>query len=160
MTTSPKPQGPRARAQLGLRCNVTIEARDADGRLKFRRKAKNLVVLAGRDLLVEMLGGTENAAPTHMALGTGAVAVTDGDTALGTEVYRDLITRRRVLSSKIQFQLYLDQSEGNGSTYTEAAILNVRNGVSILFARVTFAGVAKDASSSLNLSWDITLASS
>lgn len=155
-----------AAARLGVnvqqrfQCNVTLTGRDKRGRFIFRRKAKNLVTLTGRNLVVEMLGGTANAAPTHMALGTGSVAVTDADAALGTEAYRDLITRRRTFSSKIQFQLYLDQAEGNGTTYTEAALINVRNGVSVLFARITFSGISKDSSSSLTVSWDINLASS
>lgn len=146
--------------QIQLRCNVTLTARDARGRFKARRKIKNLVVATGRDLAVEMLGGTANAAPTHMALGTGTAAVADANTALGSEIYRDLITRRRAFTSRIQYQLYLDTTQGNGYSYTEAGILNVRNAAAILFARVTFAAIPKDSATTLTVSWDIYLTSS
>lgn len=146
--------------QLTLRANVTITQRDKAGRYVSRRKIRNLVVAKGRDLAVEMLGGTANAAPTHIALGTGSTAVTDADTALGSEQYRDLITRRRNFTARIQFQLYLDTTMGNGFNYTEAGIINVRNGVSILFARVIFAAIGKDSSTTLTVSWDVYLTSS
>lgn len=143
-----------------MRCNVHLVGRDKAGRFAFRRRAKNLVVLAGRDLLVEMLGGTANAAPTHIALGTDNTAVVDGDTALGAEEYRDLITRRQAYSSRIQFQLFVDVGDGNGFTYEEAGIMNVRNGTSKLFARVTFDPIPKTSASTITVTWDITLTAS
>lgn len=146
--------------QLQLRANVTITSRDAKGRYLTRRKVKNLVVAVGRNLVVEMLGGTNNAEPTHLALGEGEVAVTDADTALGSELYRDLITRRRSFSSRIQYQLFLDTTQGNGNDFTEAGLFNVRNGVSTMFARVVFIPVPKDSSSNLTVSWDIFLSAS
>ncbi len=146
--------------QLQLRANVTIIARDRRGRFVARRKVRNLVVAVGRDLMVEMLGGTANAYPTHIALGTSSTAVADTDTALITEMYRDLITRRRPFTSRIQFQLFVDNTQGNGSTYTEAGIFNVRNGVSVMFARVTFVGIPKDSSTAITASWDIFLSAS
>ncbi len=146
--------------QLQLRANMSLIARDRFGRIKYRRKVRNLVVAVGRNLVVEMLGGTNNAYPTHLALGTGTTAVADGDTALQAESYRDLITRRRNFSSRIQYQLFLDSTQGNGVTYTEAGLFNVRNAVSVMFARVTFVGVPKDASTNITVSWDIYLSAS
>lgn len=159
MITSAK-KDQRTPEQLTLRANVTITSRDTKGRFLARRLVKNLVVAAGRDLVVEMLGGTANAHPTHIAVGTGATAVTDLDTVLVTEIYRDLITRRRPFASRLQFQLFMDTTQGNGYSYTEAGIFNVRNAVSVLFARVVFAAVPKDSSSNLTISWDVFLTSS
>lgn len=164
MTTSPKTRkavaqvGPDAR--LTFRANVTVTRRDLTGKIIEEIKIKNLLVATGRGLMVEQLGGTANAAPTHMAMGTSNTPVTDADTTLAAEYYRDLITRRRAFTSRIQYQLFLDTTQGNGVTYSEAGLFNVRNGSSIMFARVLFTGIPKDNSSTLTLSWDISLASS
>ena len=146
-------------AQMRLGVNVRLELTDKHGTILKTRETKNLVVAVGRDLVIEMLGGTVHAEPTHLALGTSSVTQTDSDTSLGAEQGRYIITRRRSFTSRIQYQLFLDTTQGNGYTYTEAGLFNVRAGVSKLFARTTFEGVVKDSSTNLTVSWDITLTS-
>lgn len=149
----------KKQSQAALMCNVVIEERDLKGRLVKRVKAKNLVVLAGRNLLRDLLAGT-GTAPTHIAVGTGTAAVADADTALQTQVYSDYITRRVQQSSAVKFQLFIPTTSANGYSLTEAGIQAVLGATTTLFARIIFPAFAKNGSNTLTISWTISIASS
>jgi len=153
------PKSAKIKGQFKITGNVLIEVH-RDGKLLQATRHKNLVVATGRDLVRNLLSGKPNYWPNYIALGTNSTAVLDGDTALNTEAYRDVITARREYTSKIQFQLFIGQAFGNGNTYTEAGIFNDRSAVDTMLARVVFAGIAKTAADTITLSWDITISSS
>lgn len=151
-------------ANVGVEQNVTVELyRPSDG-WSFFTSSRNKVVDAGLNHVVDMLGGT-GVRPSHIGLGTGTTAVTDGDTQIETEQYRDVITRRDKLSKAIEFQLFLGLNDGNTFNYTEAGLLvtGLQNGSAgdpaTLFARNVFASVTKNSSVELTLTWKITLTS-
>lgn len=130
---------------------------------------KNKVVTTGIQLMRDLLGGT-GFRPSHIGLGTGSTAVTDGDTSIETEEFRGTITRRDDLAAGIEFQLFLGLNDGNGFTYTEAGLLQTgtQNGDSgdaaLLIARVVaptdFTQVAKSVSVELTITWTINITAS
>lgn len=147
------------KSQAKLTCNVVIEEHTLKGKLLKRAEVRNLVVATGRNLVRDLLGGLFEA-PTHMAVGTSTTAVTDADTALGAQVFQDVITRRVQLSSAIKFQLFIPAGSANGNNLTEAGIQTVLGATTTLFARVTFPVFAKTGSNTLTISWTINIASS
>lgn len=98
----------RLMRQLTLLCPVrTLERR-------------NLVVLAGREVLARMLVGdtTYSGAINYGALGTDNTAVNAADTALGTEVARKLFARRTRTNAQVNFDFFYSQADTDG-TYEE-----------------------------------------
>lgn len=149
----------KLRAGLSGRCYV--HARDVTtGKLVFSGWNKNLIVTAGLVHVAELLGGYPRR-PSHIAIGTDDTAPAAGDTTLGTEVYRKIITRRRIPAApnnyKIYFQLYLTTSEGNGNTLVEAGIFNRSSGGTML-SHVTHDAIVKTAAVSVMYTWEITVA--
>lgn len=148
----------RFRSPIGLDCNVTIEVRDAaSGRLLRRERQHNLVTLAGRNLIRDFLNGTASSGTiSHLAVGTGTAAPTANDTALGTEVFRDAVTKRTPDAGKLQVQYYLASTAANGSNLTEAMLTTAASG-GLCFARVTFQAIAKTASITMTFTWDVNV---
>jgi hypothetical protein len=96
----------------------------------------------GRNELVSWLNGSAATAPTHMAWGTGTTTPTKADTALATETVRNALTSKLPGSQEIQFEGILTSAQGNGTTIAETGLFNA-GAAGDLFARQTFAGIAK-----------------
>lgn len=140
--------------------NVYIQVLDAKSKRLIKAiKGHNLVVLNGRNLTRDLLGGDFNRDPNIIAVGTDNTAVTDGDTALGTEVFRNLITARIQGSSKITYQLFISDTQANGNTLVEAGLINERNGADTLFARIVFAPIVKTGAVTVTITWEVNLTS-
>ncbi len=145
---------------LDYRVNVTIEQVDAvTGRLLARERVHNLVTLAGRNLARDLLVGDATATLTHFALGTGTTSVVAGDTALETEVYRDVITQTSTSDGEVEVKQYLSSTEANGSSLSEAGLLTASTG-GVLFARVTYTPIAKTSSIAVSFTWTVTIGAS
>ncbi len=142
---------------LQVHCNVIIAVHDAaTGRLLSTQRRHNLVTLAGRNVIRDLLGGIDSDI-THVAVGTDNTAPASGDSALGAEEFRDVVTKRIYSSGKLQIQFYLPTTAANGHTLTEAGLLTASSGGS-LFARVIYEGIAKTASVTVTYTWDVTIA--
>jgi len=119
----------------------------------------NLIVTTGRVHVAELIGGYPRR-PSHIAIGTGATAPVAGNTTLQTEVFRKLITRRKVPASpnnyKIILQMFLTTSEANGYNLTEAGIFNRFTGGTML-SRVTYDVINKSTSISVVYTWEISV---
>lgn len=139
--------------------NVLVEIRDRKKRLVDVRKVHNKIPLHGRELVRDLIGGLRRW-PTHMAVGTSSTAPADGDTALGAEVYRALITHRVQLAEGIKFQLYIPTTEANGSTLAECGLFTVVGDiVNKLFARAIFTATPKTSAVTVTISWTISITS-
>lgn len=139
--------------------NVVILLRDRRGRFLGRVSGHNLITDTGKTLLRDLIGGLRKW-PTHIAVGTGTVAAVAADVALGTEVYRALITRRVQRPFGIKFQLFIPTTDANGNTLTEAALWTVVGSTSTLFARILFTAIAKTSAASLTISWTVDVTAS
>jgi hypothetical protein len=144
---------------MRLSGRVTITARDSFGRVVSRQCFNNLVTLAGRNLVRDLLRGESTLELSHFAVGTGTAAAAATDTALGAEVHRDLITQTTVADGQLTERFYLPSTAANGSTLTEAGLFTAASG-GTLYARVTHAGIAKTSSIAVSYDWVITIGAS
>ena len=73
--------------------NVTITVRNPDGSVKEMVKLHNKIPVVARNMVRDFLHGTETDGKIReLALGDDSTPPTDGDTALGNEVFRKAIT--------------------------------------------------------------------
>lgn len=142
--------------KVGISGRLTIEIHDGKtGQLLTKEVIDNTIVTAGLNLVRDLLAGN-NAAPSHIAVGTDATAPAAGDTTLGTEVFRNVITRRIPSATQITFQLFLATGDANGNTLVEAGIFNASSAGDML-SRVTYTSIAKTSAITVTLTWDITI---
>lgn len=121
----------------------------------------NLIPTVGRTLIADNL---TNASPdndpriNYVALGSNATAPANGDTTLGTEVYRNAIASQTNASNVAYFTGFFDATETTG-TYAEAGIFadgTASADSGILFSHVAIS-ITKSASETLTIDWTVTL---
>ena len=144
--------------QFSIRGHVLVELRGPDGELKQREETGNLVVTVGKNQITDRMIGTATAVPSHMAVGTGAVAPAAGDTTLGAEI---ATTGRQALTSNTR-STNVETLVGNwaagqatNAAITEAGIFNAAS-AGTMTARATFTAINKGASDTLAITWAIT----
>lgn len=145
--------------RLTLRGRLHILIEDAKtGEVLRDEYHDNKVVDVGLNLMRDLLGGGAKP-PSHIAVGTDNTAPVAGDTILGTEVFRNLITRRVPSTAKITFQLFLATGDANGNTLVEAGLFNkAGTDAGTMLSRVTYAAITKTSAITATLTWDITIA--
>ena len=147
---------PKLAEQIALTGNVVITVNDvATGKMIARMKRKNLVVLAGRNLVRDLLNGPTQYV-THLAVGTSATAISSTQTALVAEVFRDQITQRITSDGQLRLKYYLSSTSANGNTLQEAGLFNAAS-AGTMFARVATVAIAKTASITITYDWSINI---
>lgn len=133
-----------------------IELRNAAGELVDERHVENLITTVGKGGIVDrLLAAPTIAAPTHMAVGTGATAEVVGNTALQTETARVALTSKSRSGNVLT--MVGDYAAGVATAaLTEAGVLNAAS-VGDLFSRVTFAVINKGATDTLKITWTYTI---
>jgi hypothetical protein len=120
-------------------------------------EAHNLVTNAGLNLVRDLLDGDSVAGITHFAVGTGTAAVTALDTALGTEVFRDVAGGRTSNAQQLVLSYYLNSADANGNTLSEAGLFNAAS-AGTMFARVALSPpITKTAAVAVSFFWTINL---
>lgn len=136
---------------------LLLELIGPDGRVRETREVCNLVVTTGRNMIVDrLLASPALGVPTHMAVGTGAVAPALGDTALGAEI----AASRVALTSKTRATNVLtmvgDFAAGTGTgAITEAGVFDAAT-TGNLHMRATFSVINKAATDTLKITWTYT----
>jgi hypothetical protein len=140
---------------LRFNVNVGLEVRGPDGALKDRRELHNLIVTAGKQLLLAS-GGTAKYVKdfAYVAIGTGTTAAALGDTTLGTESARALGTVSNPDANTLRITYTFPAGTGTGAI-TEAGLLSAA-AAGTLLARQVFAAVNKGASDTLAVTFDLT----
>lgn len=111
----------------------------------------------GLDLIRDWLAGDTVDDPTHIAVGTGTATPLVTDTALVTEVLREVFSQvSKGTTGKVTFEMTLATTEANGNTLTEVGIFNAASAGDLL-ARVVFPGIAKTSSFELKIEVEITI---
>lgn len=120
------------------------------------QETNNLVVTAGKEWVAQRMSDA-NTVMTHMAIGTGTTAAAAGDTALVTELDRNVLTVSggTVTGNTIQYACTWAAGDGTGAI-TEAGIFDAATAGDML-ARTVFAVVNKGASDALSITWTITI---
>jgi hypothetical protein len=148
---------------LRLTGNVLVQVHDAQtGLLQWQTRAHNRVPLVGRNLIRDLLVGdlaVTGRPPSHVAVGTGTVAPVDGDTALGNEVHRNVITQKSVSASTVTWKFFVPATAANGFSLSEACIVNSSSTAPVrpILSRVTHTPIAKTASITVTYTWVHTL---
>jgi len=122
-------------------------------------KIHNLVVNDGLNLVRNWMAGDAVDNPTAIAIGEGAVAPANGDTALGNESTRASATVTKPEAYKVKYEKVFTFGSGESYTITEAGLFDsaVESG-STMFNRLTFSGKGVDADTDLSISITITVA--
>ena len=118
------------------------------------QETNNLVVTAGKSWVADRMKG-DNAAMSHMALGTSATGTDPADTALVTEIDRNALTSTTVLDNTIAYAATWAAGDGTGAV-TEAGIFDASSAGDML-ARTVFSVVNKGAADSITITWTITI---
>lgn len=140
----------------------TIKVIGPDGKVKFEKTYKNLIVQAGRTAIMDRI---VNPSPDssllvgYIAVGTGAVAPADGDVALGTETARKAINSKTHSADVGAIATTFDAGDIPTSTITEAALFiegsaTPDSGTLLAMVAVSIAITELDA---LFIDWRITL---
>ena len=125
-------------------------------------REKNLVVLAGRNLLRNFMNGDVVTGIERYAIGTNATAAVAGNTTLGTEVFRAIPTQKIKSDGVLTVKLYVASTEANGNTLREAgpfcngATATLNSGT--LYARAVHTAVVKSAAVAIVYSHDLIFA--
>jgi hypothetical protein len=115
----------------------------------------NLVVTAGKNFVASRMVGTASAIMSHMAVGAGATAAANGDTALGSELGRVALTSGVAAAAVVTYIATFPAGTATGAI-TEAGILNSGAGGTML-CRTVFGVVNKGASDSMTITWTVTV---
>ena len=142
--------------------NLEIIKKDKDDKIVETRSVPNLVVNAGKAYIASRLvdNPTSNI-PKSMALGESAATTTGAMTALTSEVGRiSGANFSNVISSNtITFTGVFGGGVATSSGgLREAAILDSPVSGGTMLCRTTFAAVTKNASDSITVNWNITIA--
>lgn len=136
---------------LSLTGKLTIAIND-----EVVQETNNLVVTAGKNWVADRMSDA-NTVMTHMAIGTGTTAAAAGDTALETELDRNVLTVSggTVTDNTIQYACTWAAGDGTGAI-TEAGILDAATGGDML-ARTVFSVVNKGVADALTITWTVTV---
>lgn len=140
---------------LSLKGDLKLTVFDSDGQVKQEIYHKNLVVNSGKAFVGMALVNLSTAPFSYIAVGTGTTAATVNDTALQTEIARELFNYT-LTATTVTMTAVFDAGIGTG-TWTEAGIFNL-NAQGTMFSRSVFSPVTKSASETIQIDWVITLA--
>jgi hypothetical protein len=139
---------------------ITVKLFNKNGRLKAKRRVKNMIVNTGRAMIIDRLQAGTPAIADYIAIGTGVTAAAAADTTMQTEVARSqsnpAVSQPDAYTDRAQFTFPAGTGTGN---IAEAGRLNAA-AAGVLFARQTFTAVNKTATDSLQITYDITYAAS
>ena len=104
------------------RGQILITLRNVKTGRVIQELVENLVTTVGKESIANIIrGNTARGIITYCALGTSAVAPALGDTDLGAELVRKLISVRSTTNNIASFETFFTTSEGNG-TLREAGL--------------------------------------
>ena len=128
-----------------------------DGQVKARRRCKNLIVNAGLDRAKDRLFNPATVAPLfgYVAIGTGALAETPVDVALGTEAARAAVAYTSGGTGVCTVDHTFPAGVGTGAI-TEVGLFD-DPAAGNMFNRKTFPAINKTAGDALKASCTITL---
>jgi len=134
---------------------LRLDLHAADGTLLDSRDFPNLVVNVGLAYIADQLSDQGEVAMSHMAVGSGAVAVDPANTALGSELGRVALTSTTQSTNSVVYLATFGAGTGTGAI-TEAGIFNDVTAGTML-CRSVFAVINKAASDSLTVTWTLTI---
>ena len=147
-----------AEENMGIKGYFNAKLFDENGNLKQEVDTPNLITFAGFDVVSQRMWSTQTGSPavTFIAIGSGTVAASTANTALGGELSRMTGTYSHTDGQQnLSHTCTFAAGAGTGSI-TEAGMLN-SGATGYLLCRQTFAQIAKGASDSLQITWAFSL---
>lgn len=137
---------------------LTIVVKNDSGEVKQTLQVPNMVVTTGKNFISSRMKDATATAMSHMAIGTGNSAPAIGNTTLGTEVGRAVLTSTIVTNNTIQYGATFAAGVGGATTVTiaEAGIFNASSAGTML-CRTTFPVVNKAAGDTIAITWTVTI---
>lgn len=140
--------------ELAAEDNVELIVRDAEGNVKQRVTAHNLVTTVGKEKLAEQLiAAPATEKPKYIGVGKSGTAAAVGDTELGEQVKRKEATERKAAGKVLTMAVLFAAGEATG-TIKEAGIFSAAAAGS-LYARLAFEGLAIAAGDTLEIKWTL-----
>lgn len=155
-----------AKETMDLQGYLTIQKRDLDNQIIQQIRAKNDIVLAGRELVAKLFlkdSKTPIDPKYHIAIGTGTKPIDLKDTKLESEIFRkpinpespiELIEVQSIPRAKITLSADLGSDEGNGCL-AEAAIFTAQESGTMYNRVVLQNPIQKTTDFKLSLVWEI-----
>lgn len=148
---------------LEIRVNVKATIRDAKtGRIKRVQYRHNIIPTAGRAAIANQLTQSSPSPDplriNYVGVGTGVTAPANGDTALETETFRNLVASQTNADNIAYITMFIGAAEDTG-TYREAGLFidgtaSVDTGT--LFSHVAI-NITKGGTETLTLDWTVTI---
>lgn len=130
--------------------NVQVIVRGPDGKVKQEVTAHNLVTTVGKEKFAErLLASPTTEGPKFIAVGTGTTAVSEGQTALVTEVKRKEVTTRSVSGKVLTTAVIFAAGEATGAITEEGQFSASTTGS--MYTRTKFEAVNVAAGDSLEI---------
>ena len=140
---------------IEIRPNVTVSAwRVGETRsdLVQRVRVHNIIPSTGLDFARDLFGGLETR-PDIIAVGSGTAAASASDTALSSQTFSKVISRRFPETAKMTFQMLMDQTEGNATTIAEIGLFR---GTKLLARALISPTIAKTSAILVTVSHEFT----
>jgi len=134
---------------------LRIVVYDDSNNIKEIRDVKNLVVASGKNYIANRMTSNANVIMSHMALGSGNVAPTTADTALGSEIARVTLDSTTLTGNTVTYVTTFGAGTGTGSL-TEAGIFNDPTAGTML-CRTRFDVVNKANSDVVVITWNVVV---
>ena len=143
--------------KLKMSGELDIVVRGKDGKVKEKKKVKNLVVTVGLTYICSRMKDATATAMTHMGIGSGTTAAgqTDLVTLLGS---REALDSTTASTSTIAYVSSFEAGDGTGAV-TEAGIFNASTSGTML-CRSVFSAINKGADDTMTITWTLTLSAS
>ncbi len=118
---------------------------------------KNLVVSAGKGYITSRMSSNTAPVMSHMAVGTSSASAAAGDTTLGTEIGREVVTvpGGTPTTNTITYSAVFPAGNATGSI-AEAGILNGSSNGTLL-CRTVFPTINKLSGDSVTITWTVSL---
>lgn len=147
---------------LHLRGAFRLHLLDPDGKLLEERIVNNTVVTSGRRWVLQQLETTDQVTSqtiSHMEVGSGTIAPTTANTALGNAVTRKSIASfvtTQLTANPPSWDAVMSLATNEGNTQLSEVGLFNSSAVGTMLARATFASFTKATSNTLSITYTIS----
>ena len=139
----------------GIIGNVSITRYNAEGTVIEKAYIPNLVVNVGKNYIASRLVGASPSVMTHIALGSNSTVAVNGDSTLGTELGRVVLSSATSTDNVVTYTATFGAGVASGGIQ-EAGLFNASSG-GVMLARTTFPIVNKSASDVIAISWAVSI---
>ena len=141
---------------LKVKGNLDIVLRDKTGKIKKKKKYKNLVVTTGLGFIASRMKDATAGVMSHVGLGSGTTAAAAGQTELVSALgSREAIDSSVVSGNSIAYSTVFEAGDGTGAV-TEAGIFNASSSGTML-CRTVFPVLNKAVGDTMSVTWTITI---